>query len=498
MLTLMSKKISLVMLLAVLFPLIPIVWFNHLPLHDYPNHLASLQIRKTISSNTYLAQFYEFRWLFTPYLGLELLATPLIYLFPVEIAGKIIIVLTFVMICVGTIGLNQTLNPSNWGPSLFVGTFLYNGAFNWGFIDYTIGIAFAIWAFWIWARYREKSGYISMVLFTVLGGVVWLMHLYAFAIYAVCVAGYECSVFGEKLRIERQVRMSLFGIPCRAAVSLLVPFLASVWLSPVSSNHGPTVWGRLWGPPTFWNSFVKWKAEGLASPIYFHHFAEKPLLLAMIVILVWALATRTMIVNSRMMVPLAAFGVIFMIMPFELLGAAFMDYRLPSGIAFFALASLGWGKTSAARVGVVRLLLSVCLIVRVGSVLAAWQPAQPIIEEYDTALQLVPPGSRLLVIVGGSGYNLEHVPVLAAAKRGVFVPYTFTDDGVLTRGIQLLKLTPDYRKYSRDFSDPSSIRDIKRFDYLLEIAEPQVKVPDGVSLTEVGGGQTFTLYRIDN
>ena len=149
------------------------------------------------------------------------------------------------------------------------------------------------------------------------------------------------------------------------------------------------------------------------------------------------------------------------------------------------------------RIGLVRLLLSVCLIVRVSSVLSAWQPAQPIIEEYETALQSVPAGSRLLVIVGDNGYDLEHVPVLAAAKRGVFVPYTFTDDGELARGIQLLKLTQNYRDYWRDFPDLSSIRDIRRFDYLLEIAKPQVKIPTGISLNKVNSGKTFTLYRVN-
>jgi hypothetical protein len=498
MVTLMGTKILLTAFLAVMFSIIPIIWFTYLPLHDYPNHLATIQIRTTLSSNPYLKQFYKVHWLFTPYLGLDLLITPLMYFVSVEMAGRIVIVLTFVMICVGTILLNRELNPNNWGGlSLFAGIFLYNGAFNWGFINYIIGIAFAIWAFWIWVRYRTKAKGISIISFTVLGGIVWLMHLYAFAIYGVCVAGYECSVFLEKLKIERQLRMSLLRIPFNAVVSLLVPLLATVGFSPVSSNHGQTVWGRTWGPPTFWNSIVKWKGEGLISPIYFHYFFEKPLLLLILAILVWALSTRTIIVNWRMVIPLAAFGVIFMILPFELWGAAFADYRLPSGVAFFGWASLGWGETSVARIAAVRLLLSVCLIVRVGSVLSAWQPRQAIIGEYETALQSAPPGSRLLVIVGDSGYDLEHVPVLAAAKRGIFVPYTFTDNGVLTRGIQLLKLTPDYADYWRDISDSSSIRDIKRFDYLLEIAKPQVKIPIGISLNEVGSGQSFTLYRID-
>jgi hypothetical protein len=492
----MGKKVFVIISVAILFATIPVIRFRHLPLIDYPNHLASLQIRKTLSSSIYIKHFYEVRWEFTPNLGLDLLATPFISFMPVELVGRIVIGFTFVMIYVGTILLNRQINPNNWGPSIFSGIFLYNGAFNWGFINYIIGIGFAILAFWIWVRYREKAVGISILLFTLLGGMVCLMHFYAFAIYGVCVAGYECSVFWEKLRMERRLRMSLFIIPFGAAVSLMVPLLAL--FSSVSGDHGPMVWGRSWGPTTFWDSIVKWKGEALASPIYFHYFSEKPLLLAMIAILVWALATRRLVVNSRMVIPLVAFGVIFMVMPSELWGASFADYRLPSGVAFFAWASLGWGETSRARIGVVCLLLSFCLIVRVGSAFSTWQSAQPFLEEYDTALQLVPPGSRLLVITDDSGWSnppLVHLPVLAAAKQGVFDPNTFTDHGE-PHGLQLVKKKPDYRDYQGDLT-PSSIREIRMFDYLLEIRNPQVTIPTGISLKEVERGQTFTLYRID-
>ena len=123
--------------------------------------------------------------------------------------------------------MDRELNGDNWGPSLFAGIFLYNGAFMWGFISYIIGIGFAILSFWIWVRYRDKAGGI-WILFTVLGGIVCLMHLYAFAIYGIFVAGYECSVFWERLTIERQVRISLFRIPFRAALSVMVPLLAVI------------------------------------------------------------------------------------------------------------------------------------------------------------------------------------------------------------------------------------------------------------------------------
>jgi hypothetical protein len=76
---------------------------------------------------------------------------------------------------------------------------------------------------------------------------------------------------------------------------------------------------------------------------------------------------------------------------------------------------------------------------------------------------------------------LVHVPVLAAAKRGVFESYTFSDHG---QGLQLLKKREPI---------PTSMGD---FDYLLEIGSPDLKTPIGLSLTEIRRGHTFILYRI--
>jgi hypothetical protein len=234
------------------------------------------------------------------------------------------------------------------------------------------------------------------------------------------------------------------------------------------------VWGRSWGPQTFWDSIVKWKGEALTSPIYFHQAFEKPLLVALFVILVWALATRTLVLNWRMVIPLAVFAVLFIVMPAELWGTGLADYRLPSGVAFFAWASLGWGEKSPARIAALCLFLSLCLIVRVGSIWAAWRPAQPILAEYQGILQRVPAGSRLLVIMDDSGWTnppLVHAPFPAAVSRGIFIS----------------------RKRPHDQDNG----DMKMYDYLLEIRNPQLDIPAGVSLQEVGHGRTFTLYRID-
>jgi len=472
----------------VIVSILLVLWFSHLPLVDYPNHLARLYIHYALPNNAYLSQFFIFKWIFTPYLGLDLLAEPFLDYFSAEVAGNIVVSISLIMIYSSTIFLDRQLNKEKWGLSLFSGIFLYNGALKFGFVNYIIGVGFAILAFGAWVHNREKTGWLWLVLSCVLSGLVFVMHLYAFGIYAICVAGYECSVFLERLITERRLQLSRLRVPFNGAVSLVVPLLA-LQLTELSANYGPTEWG--WGS-------LRWKARALASPIVFSdYFTEIPLLIAVSIILVGALATRIIVVNSRMLIPLIAFGAIFAVMPFMLLGSAFADYRMPSGVAFFALASLRWGNTSPARINAVSSLLAACLAVRVASVISQWQPAQAVIEEYDAALKQIPPGSRLFVLLDRNTSfwddhmsSLLHVAVFAATKRGAFVPYIFADNGESpTRGVDLLKLTPAYRDYQ-------NIHEIERYDYLLDMRKHEAAIGSAVSLKEIARGQTFVLYQI--
>jgi hypothetical protein len=497
---LMSKR-RLVTAIGIIFSIVPILLFSRLPLVDYPNHLAELQIRKTITSNVHIASFYEFSWKFTPHLGLDLFATPFLPFFSVETTGRLVIVLSFGIICLGTLLLDRELNRDDWGLSLFSGIFLYNAAFMWGFISYIIGVGFAVLSFWLWVQYRDEAGPIRSVGFTVFAMIISVIHIWAFVIYGIWLAGYECSILWENRMIDRRLRVGQLRTSCAAAVTLILPLLAVVCLSSVSSNYKETVWGlEHWGASRFWGSLVTWKSEVFASPIYTgQNVMEKPLLITVLAIFVLALGTRTITINSRMRVPLAVSGVILIIMPNQLAGFWFTDYHLPSGFVFFALPSMAWRQTSRLKIKIVNLLLVICMIIRVGSIIWSWEPTQTIIEEYDRALKLVPPGSRLLVLFGSENVRLLHIPVLAAAKQGVFVPYTWTSEsGVGWTGVYMLRVKPDFRHYLRDSPTAlTSVRHVNRYDYLLEVGKIEAPIPDSVSLNEIARGQTFTLYRIE-
>src|SRR5205823_13267065 len=129
--------------------------------------------------------------------------------------------------------------------------------------------------------------------------------------------------------------------------------------------------------------------------------------------------------------------------PVMLFGSAFADYRLPCGAAFFALASLQLRPQTRTRALAAAIALSILLLARIGTILSDWAPAHPILAEYEDVFAPVPPGGRILVLEPSADHSipLDHLPVFAAAKRELFVPYTFTEASVP------LRLKSEYRSY---------------------------------------------------
>jgi hypothetical protein len=483
------KKEVLLIPAVILFSLIPVLICAHLPLNDYPNHLGRLQVYHNIAVDQYLAKFYTFRWIITPNLAIDVLVLPLTHFLSIELSARIVVIIALAIIYAGTIFVDRQLNEKNWGLSLFSGILLYNGAFQFGFINFIIGVGFALVAFGLWLRYREHADGFTLGLLVCVGIVVFFMHLYAFGLYAICVAGYEISALWEVVRKNRRLRGTQFGVLIRGALVTAIPLLLML-LSPAAQDVATMRWSTLLR-----------KIEGITSPTFFAlPYVELPLLVAIVAIFGVGLALGIIHLNKRMVLACSIFVVLFLVMPRELLGSSYADYRLPGGAGFFVVASFRWETPSSIGRRVITLLLATCLVIRVASILLTWLPAQPIIAEYDEALAHVPPGSRLLVLLGSSGSAsvdrrppLEHVPVYYGVKHDVFISYIFT----VPRGAEPLQFTAQYQEYSRVwFPYPEFARDMANFDYVLEIRNPQFDVPAGLSLEEVARGKTYLLQRV--
>jgi hypothetical protein len=354
---------------------LPILSVKHLPLVDYPNHLGRFQIYVDLPNSPSLQAFYQWQWGIIPNLAVDILVIPFTWILPVEPAANTVILLSFLVTMAGTMFLDRQLNGPAWGLSVFTGLVLYSGAFRYGFVNYTITAGFAVFAFGLWVRYRDR----------VLGLTV---------------------------------------------------------------------------------------ALGL-----------------------WAGVLR---VYSRMVLPLGILAVLFLAIPRTLFNSNYADFRLPYGVTFFALASLRLQPTSGAKGRLILGILTVCLVVRIGSLLANWLPSQPILAEYEHALDQVPPGAKVLALMGRLGSasanrspSLEHVPVFAGARRGALVPYTFTHEATPIR------LRPEYQSYWTFDPRPETAADMARYDYVLFLHKPDITIPPGVvRLDRIGQGKAYTLFRV--
>lgn len=478
---------AVIIVVGSLLAVLPLLSVHHLPLVDYPNHLGRLQIYVDLPNSPALREFYTWQWGLIPNLAVDLLVIPFTWVMMVEPAANTVILLSFLVTMVGVMAVDRQLNGAEWGLSVFGGLLLYNGAFRYGFVNYTVTIGFALLAFALWLRFRTRVQGVGLVGFVLLGAILLILHLFGFGLYAVCVGGYEASVFWERIRAERwRVRAEYLVMPILAGVALLLP--ASLLLfSPASEVAGVTRW-----------STPLWKLEALLAPLFFNQpMIELPLIMLLIIVVGWGLLAGLLRVHGRMVLPLAVLALLFLAMPRTLYNSNYADYRLLCGVSFFALASLRLRAGSGVRGQVIVVTLAFCLLIRVGSVLANWLPTQPILEEYGSALAEMPPGAKLLVLRGVLGSTsadrsppLEHVPVFAGAKQGALVPYLFTHEATPIR------LQPAVRDYGHFSPYPENATDMARYDYVLVLYQPEFRIPEGLSLQLLKQGMTYRLFRV--
>ncbi len=483
-------------LAATALSMLPFLLVRHYPLLDWPNHLGRWEVHRLLPGSPALQAMYEWRWAVIPNLSMDVLVLPVQALLETEAAANLVLALGMLVLLVGTVLLDRALNGERWGLSVFGGLLLFNGALRRGFVNYMVGLGFAVLAFALWVRARPGWTVARALGFVGVGAVLLLSHLFAFGLYVVCVAGYEATLLWERVRQggrpgERVWRwpgfVAALGPGMGMALVLAAP-LALLALSPTAEQAGGTRWSTL-----------QWKLEAVLAPVFFTQpMVELPLYAAMGLLVVAGLLTGRLALHRRMVVAAVAFAVLLVGMPFTLLGSSYADYRLPCGVGFFMLAGLNYRSRPEPRLAWVAMALGVLLLVRVGSIGAEWVKAQPVLDEFARALEPVAPGAKVLVLRGTRGSSeadlqppLEHIGVLAAARQQAFVPTMFNGPA------QTVVIRPAYRALARARPGLALGSDLASYDFALLIDRPAFTIPEGVSLRPIGEGLSYILAVVE-
>ncbi len=186
-----SKRLFLGALAALcLLLLAPLLVVDVPPLVDYPNHLARVTVLAALPGDPVIARFYATRWAVIPNLALDLIGPPLLRVFPVHVAGRILIAIAVLMPVLGCVAYGAALRRRCWW-SLAVGLIAYNRTLLEGFLNFNMAIGLALLLAAAWTRWRSQYPTL-MIGVAVLGAVaLFVCHLMALLMFGVLIAADE-------------------------------------------------------------------------------------------------------------------------------------------------------------------------------------------------------------------------------------------------------------------------------------------------------------------
>ena len=416
------RAFAAIYLILLFIALVPLGLVSIPPLLDYPNHLARMHILLHGAEFEALQKFYRVDWAPYPNLAMELLVPAFAAVMPLEVAGRVFVGLTFVLISSGTAALHYVLHGRVSPWPLLVFLFLYNFTFLLGFLNYLFGVGIFLWALAAWIYLREKPYRLRLSVSSILALILYFSHLSALGLYGLAVFGYEVWRWRESGKSFRLVDGLAIAVP------FLLPAFVFVFLSPTSgafsfTNYGPVL------------NAIKHKVGALFSfASTYNIFLDGVTLWILSCVFVFGIVARTLKLAPPVRWPLILIALAYVVMPYWLLGGAGADSRLVIALVLVWIAgtSLNWRIHFWTRCITIALLA--IFIVRIAVVAVHWKAADARYAEYVGAFDKMAEGSRLLaayvtfsndarqVIERATG----HVASLAVITRSAYVPSMFT------------------------------------------------------------------------
>ena len=474
------------------------------PLVDLPAHVGRYRVQLDLNASPYLHHWYDFHWRLVPNLGVDLIVQALAPALGLERTVKLIAACIPPLTAAGFLWTAKEAHGRIPELSYFALPLAYNYAFQFGFLNFCLSMAFAFLAFALWLRLGRISRHrLRAAIFVPLGMLIWLTHVYGWATLALL-----CFV-AEVGRSERtgdgitrwRLRLERAAI---AVLPLAAPLLLSVFWR-AQGGAGTSRWFALdvtagWIVGILRDRWIVWDLTSA---------------LLLFSVIAAAIAFPRQLRFDRMIGwGAAALWLACLLLPQKLFGSGYAAGRLaPYATALTILAISPRERVSATtRQWVLGAALAFCAARLCTSVLSYALYGNELEGEL-LALQALPRGSTMLAFVESrcdqwSNPRVAHLPSYAIARRE-----SFSNDQWQTEGGQLLKVT--YDRAGSFKADPSSVvEDVvgcapaersfrstfsrvpwQAFDYLWLIGVPKPLWPGKAAWTPVWQSRNSVLFR---
>jgi len=365
---------------------VPVIITPVPPLTDYPNHLARCYLLAFGDSDRVLGQMFSRQWQIIPNVAIDLILPRLMHVFSPLTAGRIMLVLCLLIPTTGAIALNYAYFKRRSLWQIATGFAAYNVLFLMGFMNFAIGIGVAMWGAAAWVRYRESHLWASVLFAAFLSPVLFFFHLFGLCFYALLICSYEFFiVFVCWTSKGVNIRFALHRV-LMFAVTMMAPLLLYL-RSPLEKLSFDPVW------PSFSRKIYLAFDWILEYSRLFDLFVATSL----VAFLVFCVINGRAFISKAGLVASTTLFCVYLVTPFAFKGVYFVDTRLPVMLGFMMFAAfLPRGLTSNKRY-VAAVFFAVLLVARVSFVSRVWVDSERDLDSVRSVIQVVRPGSRVLV-----------------------------------------------------------------------------------------------------
>jgi len=399
---------------AVLLALFSVPIFSTVlpPLFDYPNHLARFWVLATGGD-----AFYAVHWAPLPNLAGDLIVPLLARVVPLDLAGKLFLVMIFALIVGGAASLNRVVH-GGWRlwPLLTV-AFLYNRQFLWGFVNYLFGLGLAVCGAALWLWLEPARIWLRLIASALVALLCFFSHIAAFGLYALIILGLEMQPAMADLRSRRWTALGRRAVLFAAQFLIPAAIILGSWRSVAAGGIGYAGWWRK--PDLLFSVF-----DNYSRPFDIACFA-------LLLILFGVLAGRRRLQIAPRLVPaLVLVFAAYLLLPSQLLSGSGLDHRIPVALFALLVAAAAPRFPSRRMAVMIGTAAAVVLLARLSVIESVWLDADRVYTADLAGIDALPVGTKLAVAYPGEAVNATaipevHLPILAVSRRDAFVPTLF-------------------------------------------------------------------------
>lgn len=330
-----AVAIALIVALPLLLP--PV-----LPLADLGGHLGRYAIQLDGGRDPQLAQWYTFRWLLIPNLGVDLLVQGLGPLIGLEMAVRLSVFTAAFLQALGILATSRVAHGRITPFAIVALPFVYAHSMLYGFLNYTLSLGLLWCSLALWIAMSERGAIRRRwLVFALIATVIWTCHLVGWAL--LCIAAGS-----QELVRQREHKRSLVG----AAVASVGPLtcLLTPWVIKLLTFEQATGSGKSSGW-FLWSEKVAELFTVFRDKWYWFDIVSVTIVLAVIV---WTWVSGWCRANRGLLLAGVITAGCVIVLPQRLLGSFFADQRLVEPALVFAL--LAGGLSGKGPSGLPRML----------------------------------------------------------------------------------------------------------------------------------------------